>query len=98
MLLRPPVPESAEASVTSLPLVSKVAPLLPKAASLDEMSVVVPEDHCRPPPLRVIAAEPKLFEALMLIRPPVTVVHTAYVTAAIDVIAPPPVLARLVQP
>ncbi len=89
------MPESAEASVTSLPLVSKVAPLLPKAASLDEMSVVVPEAHCRPPPLRVIVPEPKLFDALKLIRPPVTVVPPVYVLAAVSVSVPPPVLARL---
>jgi hypothetical protein len=73
-LVTPPVPESVNASVTVLPLVSKVAPLLPKAASLDEMSVVVPVAHCRPPPLTVINPEPKLLAELKLIRPALTVV------------------------
>jgi hypothetical protein len=73
-LVSPPVPERTEASVTLLPLVSKFAPLLPKAASFEEMSVAVPEAHCRPPPLSVIVPEPKLLAALKLIRPPVTVV------------------------
>ena len=73
-LVRPPLPEREEASVTLLPLVSKVAPPLPKGASLEEMSVEVPAAHCRPPPLSVIEPEPKLLAELKLIRPPVTVV------------------------
>jgi hypothetical protein len=74
IFVSPPVPESVEASVTLLPLVSKVAPLLPKAASLEEMSVEVPDAHCRPPPLSVIKPEPKLPAELKLISPPVTLV------------------------
>jgi hypothetical protein len=73
-LVRPPLPERAEASVTALLLVSKVAPLLPKGASLDEMSVELPEAHCRPPPSSVIVPEPKLPAELKLMRPPVTLV------------------------
>ena len=68
------MPESVDASVTLLPLVSKVAPPLPKAASFEEMSVVVPDAHCRPPPSRVIVPEPKLLAELKLISPPVTLV------------------------
>ena len=73
VLVRPPVPDRAEANVTLLPLVSNVAPPLPKA-SLEEMSVVVPDAHCRPPPSSVIRPEPKLLAALKLIRPPVMIV------------------------
>jgi hypothetical protein len=72
VLVRPPLPESEEPSATLLPLVSNVAPPAPKAASFDEMSVVVPVAHCSPPPFRVIWPEPKLLAALKLIRPPVT--------------------------
>jgi hypothetical protein len=72
--VRPPGPERADASVTLLPLVSKVAPPAPKAASFEEMSVVVPAAHCRPPPSSVMVPEPKLAAELKLISPPVTVV------------------------
>ncbi len=46
--------------MTLLPLVSKVPPPAPSGASLEEMSVVLPAAHCRPPPLSVIMPEPKL--------------------------------------
>jgi hypothetical protein len=73
-LVRPPLPEREEARATLLPLVSKVPPPAPSAASLEEMSVVVPVAHCRPPPFSVMLPLPKLVALLKLIRPPVTVV------------------------
>ena len=42
--------------MTLLPLVSKVAPPAPKAASWAEMSAVLPVAHCRPPPSIVMSA------------------------------------------
>ena len=73
-LVRPPLPLSADAKVTVLPLVSKVPPLAPRGASLAEMSVVLPAAHCRPPPFKVIAPLPKLLAVEKLIKPPDTVV------------------------
>jgi hypothetical protein len=73
-LVSPPVPPIAPDRVTAWPLVSKVAPLLPIAASREEMSVVLPVAHCRPPPFRVIGPVPRLLPAAKLINPPVTVV------------------------
>jgi hypothetical protein len=70
ILVRPPLPESGEAIATLLPLVSKVAPPLPNAASFEEMSVEVPDAHCRPPPSSVIVPVPKLLAELKLIMPP----------------------------
>jgi hypothetical protein len=73
-LVSPPTPERGEASVTLLPLVSKVAPAAPKAARRGEMSVEVPAAHCSPPPLSRIAPVPKLLAALKLIKPPAIIV------------------------
>ena len=74
-MVRPPVPARAVASVTLLPLVSKVPPPAPSGARRDEMSVVVPVAHCRPPPFSVTVPDGlKLLAAAKLIRPPVTVV------------------------
>ena len=73
-LVSAPVPVIAEASVTLLPLVSKVPPPAPSAVRRGEMSVLVPAAHCRPPPLSVIAPEPKLPADAKLTRPPVMVV------------------------
>src|SRR5262249_33086948 len=92
ILVSPPAPESVEASVTLLPLVSKVAPPAPKGASLPEMSVDVPEAHCRPPPSRVIEPEPKLAAELKLMKPPLIVVPPEYVMAPASVSVPAPVL------
>jgi len=78
--------------VTLLPLVSNVAPPAPKAASRVEMSVVVPDAHCSPPPLSVIKPEPKLFAELKLIRPPVTLVPPEYVFVPESVSVPAPIL------
>jgi hypothetical protein len=55
-------------------LVSNVPPPAPRAASREEMSVVLPVAHCRPPPFSVIVPVPKLLAAAKLTRPPVTVV------------------------
>src|SRR5262249_62419521 len=73
VLVTPPIPERVEASVTVLPLVSKVAPNAPKAARREEMSVEVPAAHCRPPPLSRIGPVPELLAALKLIKPPAIV-------------------------
>lgn len=51
----------------------------------------MPAAHCRPPPLSVIVPEPKLFAALKLIRPPVTVVPPVYVLAAVRTVVPGPI-------
>jgi hypothetical protein len=72
VLVTPPVPPMAEPRVTLLPLVSTVPPAAPIAASREEMSVVLPVAHCRPPPLSVIVPVPRLLEAAKLTRPPVT--------------------------
>ena len=72
-LVSPPVPPIAEASVTLLPLVSRVPPLLPSAASCPEMSVVVPVAHCRPPPFSVIWPRAEVAGRVKLIRPPLIV-------------------------
>ncbi len=74
ILLSPPTPESTDASVTLLPLVSNVAPPAPKAASCDEMSALLPVAHCRPPPSIVTGPVPKLLAELKLMNPPVRVV------------------------
>jgi hypothetical protein len=74
ILVTPPIPERAEASVTVLPLVSKVAPNAPKAARREEMSVEVPAAHCSPPPLSKIGPVPKLLAELKLMRPPAIMV------------------------
>jgi hypothetical protein len=73
-LVNPPVPLTAEAKVTLLPLVSNVPPPDPSAASHVEMSAVLPVAHCRPPPFNVIWPLPKLLAAVKLTKPPVTVV------------------------
>ena len=57
-LVRPPLPVSAVAKLTLLPLVSKVAPPEPMAASCAEISLVFPAAHCRPPPFTVIVPVP----------------------------------------
>ena len=77
ILVTPPIPDRAEASVTVLPLVSKVAPAAPKAARREEMSVDVPAAHCRPPPLSRIGPVPKLLAELKLTRPPAIMVPPA---------------------
>jgi hypothetical protein len=64
---------SVVAKLTLLPLVSKVAPPDPMAASWVEMSDVLPAAHCRPAPFTVIVPVPRP-PAMKLIRPPVTVV------------------------
>jgi hypothetical protein len=76
-LVTPPIPASAEASVTVLPLVSKVAPSAPKGKRREEMSVDVPAAHCSPPPLRRIGPEPKLLAELKLTSPPAIMVPPA---------------------
>ena len=76
----PPMPPSAEAKVTLLPPVSKVA-LVPPSTRREEMSVVVPAAHCRPPPFKVTRPVPKLFSAEKFMRPPLTVVPPVKVLA-----------------
>jgi hypothetical protein len=73
-LVSPPAPLSPLAKATVLPLVSKVPPETPRDISLDEMSVVVPAAHCRPPPFSVIDPVPKLLAAEKLTRPALIVV------------------------
>ena len=74
VLVSPPTPPMDEPRMTLLPLVSRVPPPTPIAASWPEMSVVVPLAHCSPPPSSVIVPLPKLPAVAKLIRPPVTVV------------------------
>jgi hypothetical protein len=72
-LVIPPLPDSGEAKVTLLLLVSKMAPAAPSTRR-EEMSVVVPAAHCRPPPFSVIIPVPKLASAEKLIKPALIVV------------------------
>src|SRR5262249_62238159 len=74
VLVTPPMPERAEASVTVLPLVSKVAPNAPKAARREGVSVEGPAAHCSPPPLRRVGPGAELLAGLELIRPPAIMV------------------------
>ena len=77
-LAMPPAPVRPVAKVMLLPLVSKVPPAAPSASREDEeISIVLPAAHCRPPPFKVTMLLPKLLAALKLIRPPVTVVPPA---------------------
>jgi len=76
-LVSPPLPESAFASVTSLPLVSKTAPPDPIPLMRDERSSVVPVAHCRPPPSSTMLPWPRLPPSVKLIRPPVISVPPA---------------------
>jgi len=74
VFVRPPVPVSADASVTLLPFVSSVPPPAPRALRREETSVVVPPAHCRPPPLSVALPAPRLARLLKLMNPALTVV------------------------
>ena len=65
-------PDSALAKVTSLLLVSKMAPLASNALRREETSMVVPLAQRRPPPFRVMLALPKLARESNSISPPVT--------------------------
>ena len=74
-LAMPPAPVRPVAKVMLLPLVSKMPPAVPSTSRGDEeMSIVLPAAHCRPPPFRVIVPVPKLLNAEKLIRPALIVV------------------------
>src|SRR6476661_962271 len=98
VLVRPPVPERDEASVTLLPLVSNVAPPAPQAASCDEMSALLPVAHCSPPPSIVMGPVPKLFAELKLMKPPVMVVRLEYELLPVRMSVPTPALLRVPRP
>src|SRR3954470_10860337 len=73
VLASAPAPDSAEAKLRLLPLVSNVPPPAPSAASREEMSAELPVAHCSAPPFNAIWPVPKLLAALKLIAPPLTV-------------------------
>src|SRR3954469_10329265 len=65
------------ASVTLLLLVSNMPPLGPNGLSFDEMSLVTPGAHCRPPPLSVTGPARLLAELMTTTLPLPIVCATA---------------------